>query len=167
MARQAIRSWVRGEPYPDPDVPGGEAPAGAFVTLYRGEELRGCLGRLEADQPLGQVVAEMAVAAARDDPRFPPVSADEVQDLTIEISVLTEPKPARPEGVEVGRDGVIVRKGARQGVLLPQVATEYDWDRETLLTMVCRKAGLPDHAWRDRRAELLVFQAEVITEAVG
>jgi AmmeMemoRadiSam system protein A len=143
-------------------VPGGEVPSGAFVTLYKGEELRGCLGHLEADRPLAQVVADMAVAAASDDPRFPPVSADEVQDLTIEISVLTEPRPARPEGVEVGRDGVIVRRGALQGVLLPQVATKYDWDRETLLTMACRKAGLPDLAWREGRAELLVFQAEVI-----
>ena len=148
-------------------MPGGEAACGAFVSLYRGAELRGCLGHIESDQPLGQVVAEMAVAAARDDPRFPPVSPDEVQDLTIEISVLTEPRPARPEGVEVGRDGVIVRRGARQGVLLPQVAAEYRWDRETLLTMACRKAGLPDHAWRDRRVELLVFQAEVLTEASG
>jgi AmmeMemoRadiSam system protein A len=146
-------------------VPGGEVPSGAFVSLYKGEELRGCLGHVDADQPLEQVVAEMAVAAARDDPRFPPVSADELQDLTIEISVLTEPKPARPEGVQVGRDGVIVRRGAKQGLLLPQVAAEYDWDRETLLTMACRKAGLPDLAWREGRAELLVFQADVITQA--
>jgi AmmeMemoRadiSam system protein A len=163
LARQAIQSWVRGEPCPEADVPGGEVPSGAFVSLYHGEELRGCLGHIGADRPLTQVVAEMAVAAARDDPRFPPISGDEVPDLTIEISVLTEPRPARPEAVEVGRDGVIVRRGARQGVLLPQVAVEYDWDRETLLTMACRKAGLPDGAWREGRTELLVFQAEVIT----
>lgn len=145
-------------------MPGGEARSGVFVSLYRGAELRGCLGHLEADEPLSQVVAEMAVAAARDDPRFPPVAADEIEDLAIEISVLTPAHPADPAAVEVGRDGVIIRRGARQGVLLPQVATEHHWDRETLLTMACRKAGLPDLAWRDRRAaELLVFQAEVIT----
>lgn len=144
-------------------MPGSETRCGAFVTLHRGEELRGCLGHLEADKPLAQVVAEMAVAAASEDPRFPPVAKDELPELRIEISVLTEPRPARPEEIEVGRDGVIIRRGARQGVLLPQVAVEYDWDRETLLTMVCRKAGLPDSAWREGKAELLAFQAEVIT----
>ena len=144
-------------------MPGLQVRSGAFVTLYKGEELRGCLGHLEADRPLAQVVAEMAVAAASEDPRFPPISADEVPDLTIEISVLTEPRPARPEQVEAGRDGVVVKRGAKHGVLLPQVAVEYGWDTGTLLTMACRKAGLPDLAWREGSAELLVFQAEVIT----
>ena len=124
LARQAIEAKLRRTAAPDTDVPGGEAFAGAFVTLYKGEELRGCLGHLEADRPLGRVVAEMAIAAACDDPRFPPVSAEEVPDLSIEISVLTEPRPASPETVAVGRDGVIVRRGERQGVLLPQVAAE-------------------------------------------
>ncbi len=133
-----------------------------FVTLYKGEELRGCLGHLEADKPLGRVVAEMAVAAARDDPRFPPVTEEELGDLSIEISVLSAPRPATPESIVPGRDGVVVRRGARQGVFLPQVATEQKWDRETLLTMVCRKAGLPDGAWRERRFELLAFQTQIL-----
>ena len=163
LARRAIEAWVRGEPAPTADVPGGETPSGVFVSLYRGTELRGCLGHLEPDRPLARAVVEMAVAAARDDPRFPPVAPDEMADLTIEISVLTPPVPTTPEQVVAGRDGVVVRRGARQGVFLPRVATEYAWDREMLLTMACRKAGLADQAWRENRAELLIFQAQVIT----
>ena len=133
-----------------------------FVSLYLGEELRGCLGHLDADKPLGRAVAEMAVAAAREDPRFPPVTEQELGDLSVEISVLSTPEPAPPEDVVPGRDGVLVRRGARQGVFLPQVATEQSWNRETLLTMVCRKAGLPDGAWRDRGCDLLVFRTQVL-----
>jgi uncharacterized protein len=137
-------------------------PAGAFVTIYRGEELRGCLGRLEADRPLARVVADLAVAAAQDDPRFAPVAADEMEDLSIEISVLTPLEAVPADRVVAGRDGVVVRRGERQGVFLPRVATEYAWDRDTLLTMACRKAGLPGDAWREGRAELFTFQAQVI-----
>jgi AmmeMemoRadiSam system protein A len=143
-------------------VPGGERPAGAFVTLYAGDELRGCIGQIEADEPLARVVARMAVAAARDDPRFEPVTRAELGGLRLEISVLTEARPASPAEVVPGRDGVLVRRGGRQGVLLPQVATEWGLGREALLCMVCRKAGLSDRAWQDDATELLTFQAVVI-----
>ena len=143
-------------------VPGGDRLAGAFVTLYRDGELRGCIGYLEADRPLADVVAEMAVAAASDDPRFPPITADETGALDIEISVLTPCVRARPEDVVLGRDGVMVRRGTRQGVLLPRVAGDHGWSRDTLLDMVCRKAGLPANAWQDGRTALFTFQAQVI-----
>ena len=144
---------------------GAERRAGAFVTLYHRGELRGCIGHLEADRPLAEVVGELAVAAARDDPRFPPVTAAEAGELAIEISVLTPFAPARPEDVVPGRDGVLVRRGTRQGVLLPRVAPDHGWSRETLLAMACRKAGLPPDAWLDRRTAVFTFQAQVIAAA--
>ena len=147
---------------PLPEVPDAAFPAGAFVSLYHRGELRGCIGHIEADMPLARVVAEMAVAAARDDERFAPVAPDELDELEVQISVLTPCAPARPADVVPGRDGVLLKHGRRQGLLLPQVAPEYGWTRETLLTMVCRKAGLPDGAWREPAAKLFVFQAQVI-----
>jgi AmmeMemoRadiSam system protein A len=147
---------------PLPDVPEAAHPAGAFVSLYHRGELRGCIGHIEADTPLARVVAEMAVAAARDDHRFAPVGAEELDELEVQISVLSPCAPARPDDVVPGRHGVLLKHGRRQGLMLPQVAPEYGWSRDTLLAMVCRKAGLPDGAWRDERARLFVFQAQVI-----
>ena len=158
-------TWALGRRVPGRIVPGAEHQAGAFVTLYWRGELRGCLGHLEADRPLAEVVADLAVAAARDDPRFPPVTAEEAHELEIEISVLTPCARTRPEDVVLGRDGVLVRRGARQGVLLPQVAPEHGWSRDTLLAMVCRKAGLPSDSWLDERTALFSFQAQVIAAA--
>lgn len=136
--------------------------AGVFVTLYRHGELRGCLGHLEGDRPVAELVQRMAVASARDDPRFPPIAPEELDDLTVEVSLLTTPTPARAEEVEPGRHGLIVRRGRQQGVLLPKVATEMGWGREQLLAGVCRKAGLPRDAWREGGTQLLVFEAQVI-----
>ena len=133
-----------------------------FVTIYCHGELRGCLGNLEGARPVAELVQQMAVAAARDDPRFPPLTAAELDDVTVEVSLLTEPVPARAEDVVAGRHGVIVRRGRMQGVLLPKVAVEMGWGREQLLAGVCRKAGLPKHAWRESGTQLLVFEAQVI-----
>lgn len=163
LARRTVAALVRGEALPDP----GALPVrgrGAFVTLHRHGELRGCIGHMVDDRPIGYVVRDMAVAAARDDPRFPPVGADELEGLDVEVSVLTTPVPARAEDVEPGRHGLIVRRGAAQGVLLPQVAVEQGWDRETFLAMTCRKAGLPPQAWRDARTDLRTFEAQVIRD---
>lgn len=125
------------------------------------------MGHMEADRPLARVVRKMAVAAARDDPRFPPLRPFELELLAIEISILSQPAPATAEDVVVGRDGVVIRRGGRQGVLLPQVAAEWGLDRDAFLGMACRKAGLPKDAWRDAHTTLLTFQAGVIGAPVA
>jgi uncharacterized protein len=171
-ARTAVAAHLAGDSPPPPPAPAqcpaGERPAAAFVTVRGpGRVLRGCIGRLTADRPLADVVAAMAVAAATQDPRFAPVAPSELAELRFEISVLSPPQAATPEQVVAGRDGVIVKRSGRQGVLLPAVAAEYGWDAPTLLTAACRKAGLPPGAWQDREAgktELQVFQAEVFGE---
>ncbi len=137
---------------------------GAFVTLKKRGQLRGCIGHMAEDMPLGQVVGAMAMQAAFNDRRFDPVTAREVDDLDIEISVLTPFQAVSgPEAVVVGRDGVVLRKSGRSAVFLPQVATEQGWDRDTLLGQLSLKAGLPPDAWRSG-AQLSVFQAEVFGE---
>ena len=164
LAREAVAASARGTPLPPvPDDPALQRHAGVFVSLHRGGELRGCVGRLEDDLPLGEVTRRMAVAATREDPRFAPVGAHELPGLEVEISVLTPMVRVRPEEVTPGRDGVLIRRGGRQGLLLPQVAPELGWGREELLDGACRKAGLAAGAWRDARTELLSFQAQVIT----
>lgn len=154
---------------PFPDTRGAALKRGAFVTLTERGALRGCLGHIPDDRALGDVVREMTVAAAQDDPRFPPVSPEELPHLALEISVLTRPAPllplADPRRVVVGRDGLIVRHGTHLGLLLPQVATEYHWEPEAFLAATCRKAGLPPDAWQEPDTEVLVFQADVFGEA--
>ena len=167
LARASIAAWLAGAREPELHVPGAEAHAGAFVSLYLKDELRGCMGHLEADRPLARVVRKMAVAAARDDPRFPPLKPVEFEELVIEISVLSPPEPGNAEDIVIGRDGLLVRRGGRQGVLLPQVAGEWGLDREGFLGMACRKAGLSRDAWKDPHTSLLTFQAEVIGAPVA
>jgi AmmeMemoRadiSam system protein A len=135
---------------------------GVFVSLHRHGSLRGCLGHLEADVGVGEVTRRMAVAAARDDPRFPPVSPDELEELDVEVSVLSPSRPVRADDVVPGRDGLIVHRGSRLGVLLPQVAVEQRWDRLTLLRALCQKAGLPAESWRDPDTELFAFSAQIV-----
>lgn len=139
-------------------------PAGAFVTLHKRGALRGCIGHLDASEPLGKVVTRMAVAASSADPRFPPLTPDELEDVDLEISLLGPLVPiAGPEDIVVGRDGLIVERGWSRGLLLPQVATEWGWDAETFLAHTCQKAGLPKDAWRNG-AKLWRFAAEVFGE---
>lgn len=168
LARETLTAWSGRRPLPAlPDVAGARERRGAFVTLTERGALRGCIGHLGSDRPLAEVVREMTVAAAQDDPRFPPVGPDEAQGLRLDISVLTEPQaldPVNPEQIAVGRDGLIVRRGARSGVLLPQVAVEHGLDAAAFLSAACTKAGLAPAAWRERGVEVLVFQAEVFGE---
>ena len=171
LARRTLEAELgtRPAPWADPEEPPARLsrPGRAFVTLRRGAALRGCIGHVGAALPLGEVVRRMALLAATEDPRFPPVRGDELGELQIEISVLSEPvrlETVDPAFIEPGRDGVVVRRGHRQGLLLPQVATEQGWDAEGLLAAVCRKAGLPDDAWRRRGSEVYVFQADVFGE---
>ncbi len=138
-------------------------PRGAFTTLHLLGELRGCIGYVLPVDSLYQTVAETARAAALDDPRFRPVTDDEAPHLKIEISVLSVPKPIKPEEVEVGRHGLIVTMGTRRGLLLPQVPLQWDWDRETFLAQACLKAGLAPDAWQ-HGAAIQAFTAEVFGE---
>lgn len=149
-------------------VAGATVKRGAFVTLTERGALRGCIGHIPDDRPLGAVVQEMAVAAARDDPRFAPVEPDELPFLVVEISVLSTPAPlpapVDPSAIVIGRDGLIVQRERHIGLLLPQVATEYDWEPEAFLAAACRKARLPPTAWQEPGTEVFVFQADVFRE---
>lgn len=140
-------------------------PAGAFVTLRRGNRLRGCIGQLESsDSPLALAVAWAAKAAALEDPRFEPVRPDEVPELTIEISVLTPFEEIAPENVIIGIHGLVIQQGNRRGLLLPQVATEHNLSRGRFLEETCMKAGLPRDAWRESGTKVFAFTAEVFSE---
>jgi AmmeMemoRadiSam system protein A len=164
LARRAIAAHLEGAPEPAADGPLSEQ--GAFVSLKtrpRGQ-LRGCIGHVEADQPLAETVRRVAVAAATEDPRFPPVTPDELPQLKLEISVLSPLAPIRPEDVEVGEHGLLLRFEGRSGLLLPQVPAAQGWDRETFLDYTCRKAGVPPGSWRRPECVLLGFTATVFAE---
>jgi AmmeMemoRadiSam system protein A len=141
-------------------------PSGAFVTLNeRTGDLRGCIGSIEPVAALAQAVSSSAVSAAFRDPRFPPLRKEELHGIHIEISVMSPIVPVADVGeIEVGRDGLIVSRGARAGLLLPQVATEYEWDRDTFLRQTCIKAGLPGDSWRSPDCRIEKFSAEVFGE---
>ncbi|MBS1819967.1 MAG: AmmeMemoRadiSam system protein A [Acidobacteria bacterium] len=167
LARRSIEAWLQGAPAPAvPTAAALSMPAGAFVTLHVHGDLRGCIGHVEADKPLVDVVRDCAVSAASADPRFPPLSSNELPALRIEISVLSAFEPVHTmEDIEIGRDGLIVEQGWRRGLLLPQVAPEWGWDVRAFVMHTCRKAGLPADAWPSRGATLTKFQAEVFGEA--
>jgi AmmeMemoRadiSam system protein A len=167
IAREAVTRGVHGElPAPLRPLHGRLAePGGAFVTLRTGGELRGCIGYIESALPLAQVVQEVAVKAAREDPRFPSVAPGELSGITCEISVLSPlRKVIEVSEIRVGEDGVLLELGWNRGLLLPQVAVEYHWDLREFLSNTARKAGLPSTAWEDPRARIYRFSAEVIDE---
>jgi AmmeMemoRadiSam system protein A len=162
LARSSIESQVTGC---DPIAPGPlELPdaSGVFVTIKRRGLLRGCLGTLENRAGLAAEVIRCAADSASEDPRFPPVSRDELPELSLEISVLgpLESIDARPDAFTIGVHGLVAEQGLRRGLLLPQVATEWGWDSEQFLRQTCVKAGLPPDAWR-RGARFFRFSAEV------
>jgi len=166
IARHSLESAVKGGPKPESkamsEALGQER--GVFVTLKKQGDLRGCIGYLQPVKPLCIAVGEMAVSAGTGDPRFSPVVEDELSGITIEISVLSPMKQIRTaEEIEVGRDGIYIVKDYYSGVLLPQVATEYGWDRERFLEETCMKAGLPPDAWQED-AKIYVFSAEIFGE---
>jgi len=134
---------------------------GAFVTLKKSGHLCGCIGYIKAVKPLWETVQEMAVAAAFHDPRFPSLKPEEIRDLTFEISVLSPLQRIKDiNEIEVGKHGLYIVRGYNSGLLLPQVATEYAWDREFFLKETCCKAGLPPQAWLDKETEIYIFSAE-------
>ena len=166
VARASVRHAVGTGPKPDltSDDPDLTRKSGAFVTLKAGGELRGCIGHIEPHLPLIRTVHEMAQAAALEDPRFPPVTAREEPGISIEISVMSPIEPVPDlELIEVGRHGLVVEQGPYRGLLLPQVAPEWGWDREEFLQHTCRKAGLPLDAYK-RGAKVYWFEAEVFGE---
>ena len=138
---------------------------GAFVTLKENGELRGCIGYIQAVKPLFETVKDVAKSAAVNDYRFNPVTQEELGNLEYEISVLTPLKRIKDiNEIEVGKHGLVMKRGFDSGLLLPQVAAEYNWDRETFLKETCRKAGLPQDAWKDKATEIYIFSAEVFGE---
>ncbi|MEJ2092029.1 MAG: AmmeMemoRadiSam system protein A [Syntrophobacterales bacterium] len=152
VARDSIKAHLKGEQavLPQTTSPVLSQPRGLFVTLNRQGRLRGCIGYLEAVIPVLAAVQEMALAAAFRDPRFPPLREEELADLEVEISILSPMRLIKDvDEIQVGRHGLFMARGPCRGLLLPQVATEYGWDRFTFLQQTCRKAGLPADAWKD------------------
>ena len=134
-----------------------EKDYGVFVTLKVNGNLRGCIGYVEAIKPLQEAVTDMALSAAFKDPRFTPLSKRELDGLEVEISVMSPLEEIQsPDKIVIGTHGLVIEKGYNRGLLLPQVATEYNWDKDTFLAHTCLKAGLPKDAWRDKEAKLLV-----------
>ncbi len=167
IARKSVEAAVKREPLPEiePRNPRLEEPWGAFVTLKKNGQLRGCIGYIVGLKPLYQTVQDVAVSAALNDPRFPPVTPDELPQLSYEISVLTPLKRvSNIEDIEVGRHGLLIKKGYYQGLLLPQVAVEEGWDKYTFLDHTCLKAGLPVGCWRDPDTEIYSFEAIVFSD---
>lgn len=139
--------------------------AGVFVTLHVKDKLRGCIGNLNTNAPLPEMIVEMAQAAATHDPRFEPLRTEELGELEIEISLLHSMTPMHaPHEIAIGREGLFVRRGHKHGLLLPQVANKREWDAITFLEQTCRKADLPLDAWKDSETEVLRFRAEVFSE---
>jgi AmmeMemoRadiSam system protein A len=167
LARTGIRVHLQGETLPPLKNPAPHLcePRGVFVSLHRQGQLRGCIGYLEAVKPLVQAVPEMAAAAAFHDPRFRPLGAEELADLEIEISVLTPMRRIdKVQEIQVGKHGLYIVRGSSRGLLLPQVATEYKWDRTAFLEHTCGKAGLPPDAWQDAATQIHVFTAEIFSD---
>jgi AmmeMemoRadiSam system protein A len=169
IARQSIEAALDGR---RPEVDEGQLddtlrrPSGAFVSLHTKDgALRGCIGSIQPVAPLCQAIVSSAVHAAFRDPRFHPLRKDELGNVQIEISVMSPIGPVSSvDEIEVGRDGLIISRGSRIGLLLPQVATSYGWDRETFLRQTCVKAGLPPDTWQSEGCRIEKFSAEVFSE---
>jgi AmmeMemoRadiSam system protein A len=168
LARNTIRLFLDGkEPLrPEPFSETLATPSGAFVTLHKQGELRGCIGYVKPFKPLQEAIVDLAVSAAFNDPRFPALTADEFAQIDLEISVLTPLEPVHDVSeIQIGRDGLLIKQGFYEGLLLPQVATEYGWDVPTFLEQTCRKAGLPAQAWKEADTEIQRFSAIIFDES--
>ncbi len=167
LAREAIRAELEGRPLELPLVSDPQLleKRGAFVTLHKHGQLRGCIGNFFSEKPLYETVADMAVSAAFHDPRFEPLQPSEFNEIEIEISALTPLVPITDvEQIQVGVHGIYIVKGPYRGVLLPQVATEYGWDRYTFLDQTCLKAGLYPGCWKEPDTQIFIFSAEIFDE---
>lgn len=165
LARGSIASYLNGLETSIPDAHFLKEPSGAFVTLRKHGALRGCIGSIEPTFPLGETIARCAVSSAVKDPRFPPLEVEELDFIHVEISVISPMQKAnRLEEIIVGNHGVMIEFQNRYGLLLPQVAVEHGWDRDTFLDHVCVKAGLGTDTWKKPEAVLHIFTAEVFGE---
>lgn len=172
LARGALVHAVSGKRIADMQLtPVFSEKRGVFVTLTISGKLRGCIGFPYPYLPLADAIKQAAMAAALEDPRFPQVQAHELQDIELEVTVLTVPQPLtcepaeRPAAVLVGKHGLIVQGMGTSGLLLPQVATEYGWDSTTFLDHTCAKAGLPGRCWTNKRVDVLLFEGQIFHEA--
>ncbi len=167
LARTSIVSYVTNQTLPETETGSKElsSASGCFVTITAGGGLRGCIGNFISDKPLYRLVQEMAVSAAVKDPRFYPMQPADLQSFELEISVLSPlRKISSVEEIEVGTHGIYLEKNYSRGVLLPQVAVEYGWDRDTFLGQTCLKAGLRPHDWQDG-TDIFIFSAQIFREA--
>ena len=168
VARSMITYTVKGNAALDFGIkdPGLAVHCGAFVTLHSHGSLRGCLGNIIAEAPLWETVGNMAVGAAMRDPRFPAVSLEELKEIEIEISVLSPLKKIDDiKEIEVGKHGLLIKSGFYQGLLLPQVASAYKWDKIQFLENTCTKAGLDKNCYKEKNCEILIFSALVFGES--
>ncbi len=164
LARQAGWNALQGRPKPKPERRIGLQPYGVFVTLKKQGHLRGCIGTFRS-RDVEEMVIEAALLSAFQDPRFPPVQAEEYPDLTFEISLLTPLEPVQDlQEIQVGRHGLVMEKGPFRGLLLPQVPVEQGWDRETFLKYTCLKAGLPPNCYKDPDVQIYRFEALVFSD---
>ena len=166
LASHAISEAVRRQRIPDlpPTSQRLAERGGAFVTIRCDGKLRGCIGRVDTANALAETVAQCAISAALQDPRFRPLTEEEIPRLELEISVVSELAPIQPEEVEVGTHGIVVSRAATRGLLLPQVAVERNWSATQFIEETCRKAGLEPGAWRNPETKLYAFTAEVFSE---
>lgn len=165
LSRQTLTLYLKTGAMPDlsTDRAAILEPRAVFVTLRvrATGDLRGCRGETQPHHSLIESVVLMSIASATDDPRFPPVRVEEIPGLYIEINALTPLVPLRPEAVQIGRHGLMIAQGRHAGLLLPEVATRYNWDVETFLKAVCRKAGLGENAWKAPDTKLFGFETEI------
>jgi len=172
LARGAVERYLSGKKW-SPEKTNFEEKKGVFVTITDlNGNLRGCIGYPYPTLPLGEAVQRAAVSAAFEDPRFPPISKDELKRIAFEVSVLTEPElieVEKPEDylkrIKLGKDGLIVERGFRSGLLLPQVATEHKMSEKNFLSHTCLKAGLPPNCWLDKETKIYKFQAKIFKES--
>ena len=167
IARETIENTVTGAPPFEYDIgdPVLNTECGAFVTIHYLGSLRGCIGNITATTPLWMTVMNMAVEASTRDPRFPPLTARELGDIDIEISALSPLWKIKDiSEIEIGRHGILIKRGYNQGLLLPQVASENNFDRISFLEHTCLKAGLAGNCYRDEKCEILIFSATVFGE---
>ncbi len=164
LAYDVIHARLYRSKYTSPQDPLFEEKRGIFVSLHIDKALRGCIGYIVGYKSILESVKEMAIAAAFRDPRFPPLGKDELPDLEIELSILSEMELVHDlTEIMVGRDGLFIEHPQGSGLLLPQVATEWGWDRETFLNQLCQKAGLPPAVLQDKDSRIYCFEAEIFS----